>query len=69
MLTSAEATVLDAIDRDAMLRDLVALIGIPSLGGEETPAQEWMAARLRDLGMEVDDWSIDFDALRARRCS
>jgi acetylornithine deacetylase len=65
MLTSAEATVLDAIDRGEMLRDLAALIAIPSLGGQETPAQEWMAARLRQLGMDVDVWPIDFARLAA----
>jgi acetylornithine deacetylase len=64
MLTAYEAEVINRIDRDALLSDLSALMAIPSLGGAETPAQEWMAARLGQLGLNVDTWNIDFDALR-----
>jgi acetylornithine deacetylase len=64
MLTTAEADLLNHVDRDAMLVDLAALIAIESLGGNETGAQEWMAARLRDMGLEVDAWDIDFPTLR-----
>jgi acetylornithine deacetylase len=64
MLTAAEAEVLNGIDRRALLSDLAALIAIPSLGGEEMPAQEWMAARLESLGLTVDVWPIDFASLR-----
>jgi acetylornithine deacetylase len=64
VLTPHESRVLDAIDADAMLADLAALIAIPSLGGQESPAQTWMAARMRELGMEVDVWEIDMAALR-----
>jgi acetylornithine deacetylase len=63
MLTSQEADVLNRIDRDAMLADLSALISIESLGGEETPAQEWMASRLRQAGMDVDAWEFDVSAI------
>jgi acetylornithine deacetylase len=62
--TRSEATLLEAIDRDALLRDLSALIAIQSLGGQETPAQEWMAKTLAGLGLDVDVWPIDFPALR-----
>jgi acetylornithine deacetylase len=54
---------LNAIDRDALLRDLSELIAIESLGGQETPAQEWMAKTLTDIGLEVDVWPIDFVTL------
>jgi acetylornithine deacetylase len=64
MLTSQEADVLNRIDRDAMLADLSALISIESLGGQETPAQEWMASRLRQAGMDVDAWEFDVSAIR-----
>ena len=67
MLTSAEAAVLDLVDERALLADLSALVAFRSLGGEETPAQEWMAGRLADLGLQVDTWSIDFTALRLHR--
>ncbi|HXG87414.1 MAG TPA: ArgE/DapE family deacylase [Vicinamibacterales bacterium] len=63
MLTPAETSVLNSIARDALLADLQALIRIKSLGGDETPAQEWMARRLRGMGLTVDDWAIDFPAL------
>jgi acetylornithine deacetylase len=63
MLNGAEAEVLNQIDRGALLTDLAALVAIPSLGGRETPAQEWMAARLGSLGLSVDVWPIDFTSL------
>jgi acetylornithine deacetylase len=64
MPTALEAHVLEAIERPQLLSDLAALIGIRSLGGDESPAQEWMAGCLRSLGMTVDCWTIDFDAIR-----
>jgi acetylornithine deacetylase len=64
MPTALEANVLEAIDQPQLLSDLAALIRIPSVGGHESPAQEWMADRLRSLGMTVDCWTIDFDAIR-----
>ena len=63
VLTSAEADVLNLIDRDRLLADLSALIAFPSLGGHETPAQEWMAATLSQIGLDVDVWEIDFASL------
>ena len=64
MLTAHEAEVVNRIDRDALLDDLSALMAIPSLGVDETPAQERIAARLGQLGLDLDTWDIDFDALR-----
>ncbi len=63
MLSHVDTDVLNRIDRNALLADLAALVSIRSLGGNETTAQEWMAARLRALGMDVDVWPIDFAAL------
>lgn len=63
MLTGWEAEVLNRIDRERMLMDLSALIAIPSLGGHESPAQEWMGATLRQMGLDVDLWEIDLAAL------
>jgi acetylornithine deacetylase len=64
MLSSEEAHVVNNLDGDALLADLAALVAIESLGGEETAAQEWMASRLRQLGLEVDQWEIDFAELK-----
>jgi acetylornithine deacetylase len=63
MLTAPEADVLNLIDRERLLADLAALIAIPSLGGNETPAQDWMAATLRGIGLDVDAWEIDLAAV------
>jgi acetylornithine deacetylase len=63
MSNPQEATVLNAIDEGPLIDDLAALIGIRSLGGAESPAQEWMAERLRSLGADLDCWTIDFQSL------
>ena len=65
-LTAAESRVLDAIDDQALVDDLVDLIRIPSVTGTdaESELQHRQAAALRDLGMDVDAWRIDVDAIR-----
>jgi acetylornithine deacetylase len=55
--------VLERIDRDALVATVCDLVAIRSLSGEETPAQDFTAAFLRDSGMEVDVWDIDLAAL------
>jgi acetylornithine deacetylase len=65
MLTASEAHVLGLIDRERLLTDLDSLIRFRSLGGDETPIQEWMAGRLKSLGLAVDAWTIDFAALES----
>lgn len=64
-MTAAEADLLTLIDRDRLLADLAALIAIRSLGGDESAAQEWMAARLARSGLAVDQWTIDVGELAA----
>jgi acetylornithine deacetylase len=59
-----EQRVLDAIDIDGMLEYLCELIAIRSLSGEETAAQESVAAKMQEIGLEVDVWELDFDQLR-----
>lgn len=66
MLSREERTVLERINRDDLLSDLTQLVAIESLGGRESPAQEWMAAALRRLGADVDMWDIDFSALQSQ---
>lgn len=55
------------IDVDLIRRDLAQLVNIPSTGGSEAEiaAQRWCAATLTGLGLEVDQWKIDLDELRA----
>ena len=63
-MLDAERRVLDAIDTDGMLEYLCELIAVPSVGGEESAAQEHVAAKLQDLGLQVDKWEIDIEAVR-----
>ena len=60
-----ERRVLDAIDLDALVAFLQELIAIPSLGGQERPAQDHVAAAMRRLGLEVDAWDLDLAELRS----
>lgn len=55
------------IDVDLIRRDLAQLVNIPSIGGSEAEiaVQRWCAATLTGLGLEVDQWKIDLDGLRA----
>lgn len=50
---------LDAIDESWLLETLAGLIAIPSWGGRERRAQEYVAAAMGGLGMEVDIWEVD----------
>lgn len=63
-MNTVEQRVLDAIDVEGMLEVLCELIAIPSLTGQETPAQERVAARMEDCGLEVDLWELDMEQLR-----
>ncbi|KQY56032.1 peptidase M20 [Aeromicrobium sp. Root495] len=55
------------IDVDLIRRDLAQLVSYASTGGSEAEvgAQRWCAATMQGLGLEVDLWSLDLDALRA----
>jgi len=59
-----ERRVLDAIDVEGMLAYLRRLIAIPSLSGQETAAQESVAAQMERCGLEIDVWELDFERLR-----
>ena len=66
-LTDAQCAVLAAVDAQALLRDLDALVSIPSVGGSsaELQAQDWCARRLESLGLSVDAWDIDIASEQA----
>jgi len=59
-----EQRVLEAIDVEGMVKYLCELIAVRSLVGEETEAQEHVAAQMKRCGLEVDVWELDFDELR-----
>jgi acetylornithine deacetylase len=67
-MTPEEESVLARIDDEAIVRDLTGLVGIASVDGtpEEADAQRWCADRLGALGLEVDVWDVDIEALAAR---
>ncbi len=53
------------IDRDRMIADLRALIGVPSVTGSEEAVAAWAAEALRGLGLTVDVVSPDPATIRA----
>lgn len=61
---AVERRVLAAVDEEGLLRCVADLVAIPSVSGEETPAQERVAAEMADFGLEVDRWELDLPALR-----
>ena len=63
-MNSAEKRVLESIDYDAMYGFIEEIIATPSYSGHESKAQELMAAKLSELGLDVDKWEIDFEELR-----
>jgi acetylornithine deacetylase len=71
-LTDVERAVLDAVRdlarRGELVRDLAALVRIPSVTGTaaESDAQAWLARRLLRLGLDVDHWPLDVAELAAR---
>jgi acetylornithine deacetylase len=62
-MNPTEKRVLEAIDFKAMYEFIDDIISTPSYGGDETKAQELMAAKLTELGLKVDKWNIDFEEL------
>ena len=66
-LSPMERRVVDAVDPDAIVADLKALVGIPSVGGSiaEVAIQRWCAKRLAALGGAVDLWDLDLTDLRS----
>ncbi len=63
-LSSEERRAVEAVDAERLFALLADLIAIESVANRETPAQERVAAEMRDLGLETDVWEIDFERLR-----
>jgi acetylornithine deacetylase len=59
----AERDALDALDLDALVALLRELIAVPSLDGEETAAQQRVAAWMHEARLETDVWQIDLAEL------
>jgi acetylornithine deacetylase len=66
-LSSLERRLVDAVDPEAIVADLTALVAIPSVGGSaaEVAIQRWCAKRLATLSGDVDLWKFDLPKLQA----
>ncbi len=64
-LTPAERGAVEALDLDGLVALLRDLIAIPSLDGDETPAQRRVASWMEAAGLDTDVWPIDLDELAA----
>jgi acetylornithine deacetylase len=64
-MSEPERRVLDALEIDGLVEYLCELISIPSMGGQESAAQRNVSAKMRELGLAVDTWDVDFDKLRS----
>lgn len=70
MLTPTEERVLAAIDLEGLLAFLGELVAIPSITGNATAAQECVAAQMHRIGLDVETWALEIDALhRHPACS
>jgi acetylornithine deacetylase len=65
VLTAPEKAVVNAVRVERLVETLRELVAIPSWNGNETPAQEWMAEEMTRIGLSVDRWPIDLEALSA----
>lgn len=63
-MNAIEQRVLAALDFEGLLAYLGELVAVRSLSGQETPAQEHVAAQMARCGLEVDVWDLDFEMLR-----
>lgn len=63
-MNPVEQRVLQALDVEGLVDLLCELIAIPSLSGQETPAQERVAIEMVACGLNVDRWQIDLETLR-----
>jgi acetylornithine deacetylase len=65
VLGAVERRALEALDLEGLVALLRELIAIPSLDGDETAAQQLVAAWMADAGFETDVWPIDLEELAA----
>jgi acetylornithine deacetylase len=66
----AEARAAEAVDIPGMVEAIRRLVRIPSYGGRESPAQEFVAETMEAMGLSVDLWDIDLeDVYRHPACS
>jgi acetylornithine deacetylase len=66
-LSDLELRALAFVDERELVRDLVDLIGVPSVSGSdaECDVQHRLAKQVRELDLDVDLWQLDLDRLTA----
>src|SRR4051795_6487134 len=64
-LSDLELRALAFVDERELVRDLVELVGVPSVSGTdaESDIQHLLAKQLRVLDLDLDLWSLDLPAL------
>src|SRR5579884_1018291 len=65
-LTETEQRALSSLDEGALIQTFRELLRIPSITGREAEAQRWLGIRMREMGMDVDLWTIDVAAMQRR---
>src|SRR6266699_7158827 len=63
-LTEIERDALSALDEQRLIDALRDLLRIQSLTGQEAAAQHWLGHHMRQLGLDVDLWTIDVASLQ-----
>src|SRR5437899_3944977 len=63
-LTEIERDALSALDEQRLIDALRDLLRIQSLTGQEAAAQHWLGHHMRQLGLDVDLWTIDVATLQ-----
>jgi acetylornithine deacetylase len=63
-MNRVEERILESLDTEGLLRSVCDLIEIPSVTGEESAAQRFIAQLMNEVGLQVDVWEINLDALR-----
>jgi acetylornithine deacetylase len=58
-LTETEQQALSSLDEGALIQTFRDLLHIPSITGREAGAQRWLGQRMREMGLDVDLWTID----------
>lgn len=67
MESDRKKNVLKLIDqrRDEIIEFLGKLVSFPSVTGDELEIQNFISGKLRDMGLDIDMWEPDHDALRS----
>src|SRR5205823_5242365 len=63
-LTENEKEALSTLDEQRLIDALRDLLRIQSLTGQEATAQRWLGSHMRQLGLDVDLWTIDVASLQ-----